>query len=542
MINRPCRALSLVAVVLLAAAPAFSAEAKARPATVLLLTSKNLAGAWKPFADWKTRQGKAAEILTVEQIAKEYKGKDIQQKIRNAVQAYIAKRGTKWVILGGDSQPGGKGVVPHRSTRHAMLGRARTPRFPGPGKMGTGGPDLPTDLYYISPPTHDWDANDDGKYGDWKTDRKAIAYTHPSGACIGRIPVRSAADVKAYTDKVIGYESRYPAKDFAAKFLYTNTTNGSEPKVRRSWDGYISKAWPGGKVFRFFHTSTPWDKSLDQKAPKVKRTSYPLNAANWSARIASKTASKMHMHGHGMPQFWVLEHRSGRSLVTSKVAGNLANLDAYLTITTVSCFTGQFDTAGDPCIAETMLRAPNRGAVLIVAPSRPGVPIFHNPRRDFPLMIREGKLDGTTETMTRFWVHALTKQPDGRYLTAGQAMASVKADMAPHAAKTEGYHMIQCELNLLGDPTLDLRACDPVTPALKAPKSLTAGKQTLNVTTSPGAMVCGWKGDEVYAVALANMQGKASLKIAPTTAGKLLLTACGPCFNTVCREITIRKP
>ncbi len=530
MINRLNLAVFVALAILFSSAPVAAGD---RPATVLLITSKELAAAWKPFADWKTRQGKATEILTVGRIAKDYKGKDIQQKIRAAVQAYIAKRGSKWIILGGDSTPGGKGVVPHRATHHSMLGRARTPRFRGPGKMGTGGPDLPTDLYYISPPTHDWDANDDGKYGGWRTDRKAIAYTHPGGACIGRIPLRSPADVKAYTEKVIGYESRYPTKGLAGKFLYTNTTRGSEPKVRRSWDSYISKAWPGGEVFRFFHTSTPWDKA--------RKASYALNASNFSARIADKTAAKMHMHGHGMPQFWVLEHSSGRSLVTGKVVGQLANRDAYLAITTVSCFTGQFDTAGDPCIAETMLRAPHKGAILVAAPSRPGVPIFHNPRRDFPLMIREGKLDGTTETMTRFWVHALGKLPDGRYLTAGQAFAATKADMAPHAAKTAGYHMIQCELNLLGDPTLDLRARDPITCVLKAPKTLKVGKQTLKVTTSPGATICAWKGGEVYAVTRADKQGRASVAINPHSAGKLLLTACGPCFNTVCRDIPVRK-
>jgi len=538
MINRLYLAVSIVIAVLLSAPPVTAeVPTKPRPATVLLITSKALAEAWQPFTHWKTRQGKATEILTVERIAKQYEGEDIQQKIRAAVQSYVAGRGTKWVILGGDSESGGKGVVPHRATNHAVLGRARTPRFPGPGRMGAGGPDLPTDLYYISPPTHDWDANDDGRYGDWRKDRKAIAYAHADGACIGRIPVRSTADVKAYTDKIIGYESRYPVKGFATRFLYTNTTRGSEPKVRRSWDDYISKAWPEGKVFRFFHTSTPWDK-----ASKAKETSYALNTANWIDRISGKTASKMHMHGHGMPQFWVLEHRSGRSMVTDKVVGRLSNRDAYLAITTVSCFTGQFDTKGDPCIAETMLRAPGKGAVLIVAPSRPGVPIFHNPRRDFPLMIREGKLDGTTETMTRFWVHALTKQADGRYLTAGEAFASVKSDLAPHAAKTEGYHMIQCELNLLGDPTLDLRAQDPVTPRLDVPESLAIGKQILNVSTRPGVTVCAWKGDEVYVVARADKQGKASLAICPSTGGKLLVTVCGPCINTVCCEITVGKP
>jgi hypothetical protein len=100
----------------------------------------------------------------------------------------------------------------------------------------------------------------------------------------------------------------------------------------------------------------------------------------------------------------------------------------------------------------------------------------------------------------------------------------------------------RCELNLLGDPTLDLRAQDPVTPRLDLPDSLATGKQTLNVSTRPGATVCAWKGDEVDAVARTDKQGRASLAICPSTAGKLLVTACGPCINTVCCEITVGKP
>ena len=447
-------------------APVAPPAVRPRPATVLLITSEGLAEAWGPFAKWKTRQGKATTILTVEAIAKKYKGDDIQQKIRSAVLEHIESRQTKWVILGGDSETEGKGIVPHRATSHPML-RMGGRRFPG-GRMAPGGADIPTDLYYISPRGKDWNADKNDTYGDWPADRKSIAYTHPGGACIGRIPLRTEKDVAAYTAKIIGYESRYPAKDFAGRFMYTNTTNGSEPKVRRSWDGYISKAWPVGKVFRFFHTSTPWDEK--------RKASYALNAKNWLQRVNTPTASKMHMHGHGMPQFWVLEHSTGLSMINAKVVDALENTDAYLAITTVSCFTGQFDTKGDPCIAEIMLRAPAKGAVLMVAPSRSGVPVFHDPRRDFPLMMREGKLDGTTETMTRFWANALTKQPNGRYLTAGEAFAKTKAEMAPHAEKTVGYHMVQCELNLLGDPTLDLRAADPVSPKIEAPAKLALGK------------------------------------------------------------------
>lgn len=501
----------------------------ARPATVLLITSKQLAPSWQRFADWKTRLGKATEVVTVDDIRSGYGGADVQAKIRACVLKHVAERGTKWVILGGDSEPDGGGHVPHRVVYQRMF-EMPARMFPG-NMVKPGGADLPVDLYYVSPEGKGWDADGDGKFGEWADDRDAIAYTHPSGVCIGRIPVRTAADVQAYTDKVVAYESRYPARSFAQKFMYTNTTNGSEPKVRKSWDEHIAKAWRGGEVARFFHTSTPWDRNG--------KADYALNTTHFLHQINSRAASKLHVHGHGMPQFWVLEHATGNSTVNRGAIGRMTNRDAYLVMTTVSCFTGQFDTAGDPCIVETILRAPKRGAVLAVAPSRSGVPVFHNPRRDFPLMVREGKLDGTTETMTRFWVNGLSPRDGGRYLTAGEAFALTKAQMADHARKTEGYHALQCELNLLGDPTLSLRAVDPVTPKVEAPEAIKTGEQTVEVTTEPGATVCLSKGDEVYAVALADEAGKASLAIAPSTVGQASLTVSGLNLNAVAQRIVV---
>ena len=105
-----------------------------RPATVLLITSKDLAPAWQDFADWKTSLGKATKIVTVQEIEAKHKGKDIQDKIRACVLDHIDKHGTHWVVLGGDSKPGGKGHVPDRDTLHPMM-RYR---------------DIPTDVYFLS--------------------------------------------------------------------------------------------------------------------------------------------------------------------------------------------------------------------------------------------------------------------------------------------------------------------------------------------------------------------------------------------------------
>ncbi len=151
-----------------------------REARVLLITDDSLADAWQPFADWKTQQGKPTKVITVAAINRQYKGEDVQQQIRACVLDHIDHHSTKWVVLGGDSGPAGKGLVPDRDTKHPQFRYA----------------DIPTDLYYIS--AKNWDANDDGVYGNWSDDRDAVAYAH-GGACIGRIPVRTVEDVKAYT-------------------------------------------------------------------------------------------------------------------------------------------------------------------------------------------------------------------------------------------------------------------------------------------------------------------------------------------------------
>lgn len=482
-----------------------AAEKPARPATVLLITADSLKTAWQPFAAWKTRLGKAAKIVTVREIAAKYKGRDVQAKIRACVLAHVKDSGTRWVVLGGDSLPGGKGLVPDRDTVHLLYGRSKVA-------------DIPTDLYYIS--AKNWDANGDGVYGDWKKDMKAVAYT--GEASIGRIPVRTPADVAAYTAKVIAYETRYPEKNFARKFLYTCAVPQADYKADMYWDKYLAPKWKAGSCQRFFVGKSPWDGKT--------AGDYDLTAAHWVERINKRTAGKMHMHGHGILPCWVLEKRS---LVTARTVAALKNKDSYLVMTTVSCFTGQFDAVKDPCIAESMLRQPGAGAVIVVAPSRPGVPIFHGWARDPKDGVTQ---DGTTRTLTRFWINGLSKN-----LTAGEAFAAAKADLDADARKSPGYHWDQCEMSLLGDPTLDLRANDPVEFTVTAPASVALGGGSVKISCGrPGMTVCLWKGDEVYVTGTTGADGAVELTVKPRTPGRMLLTVSGPSANAWTGQLTVK--
>ncbi|MGB0992028.1 MAG: C25 family cysteine peptidase [Akkermansiaceae bacterium] len=409
----------LVLLLTLFTLPTLAAESKTP--TVLLITPSNLKKSWNDFAKWKTDHGKPTKIITTEEISKSFKGPDLQEKIRLCVRQYIEKHNTRWIILGGDSLPGGKGIVPDRDTVHQTRWGKNT--------------DIPTDIYYLSPTN--WDADGDGIYGEFTDDKKAITY--PDGSVgLGRIPVRTAADVKAYTDKIISYESNYPKGDFKNTFVYTCTVRGAYAKVHRSWDDHLSKLLPEKNMSRFFADKTPWDKSSPGD--------FQLNNQNLSELINKKSTGKLHIHGHGLRHGWVLEKHQ---MFTQKEVSKLTNKNAYPIITTVSCFTGHYDAPKDPCISESMLRMPNAGAIAIVSPCREGKPHFLNPRTDFPLMVKEGKMDGTTSTMTFFWKHGIEEK-----LTTGMALMKTKAGMKEKATKSSMFHMCLCELNLLGDPTL----------------------------------------------------------------------------------------
>jgi hypothetical protein len=131
--------------------------------------------------------------------------------------------------------------------------------------------------------------------------------------------------------------------------------------------------------------------------------------------------------------------------------------------------------------------------------------------------------------------------PVVRPLPTGEALMKAKAAMAADARKTAGYHLCICELNLLGDPTLDMRANVPHTPKLECPSAIAVGKQSVEIVTdAPGSTVCLWKGQEVYSVATSDADGKTNFLIEPASAGDLFITVSGANLNSVTRNTSIK--
>ena len=441
---------------------------------LLVVTNQKLAPSWAKFANWKTATGRPALIVTTEDIEEQFEGEDLQAKIRECCLKHIKDKKTRWIVLGGDSSGDG-GVVPDRDTDHSSC------------KM-LPYDNIPTDLYYIS--ETDWDANDDGKYGVFEDDMEEVSYVNPT-ATIGRIPVRTAEDVIAYTDKVIDYESSYPVGDFARRMVYTCAVEHAYPKLGTSIDS-VTEAWPDGMISQFYSDHSPWDDA--------KKGDHDLTPDNWAEMINDRQASKIHIHGHGLLDCWVLEKR----LVKKDCVAQLTNERAYPVITTVSCLTGQYDNKKDPCIVESMLRMPKAGAIAILAPSREGVP-FMMEQSDFAKMMYEGKMDGTTASYTKFWEAALAED-----MTLGEAFRKVKVEMTENARQNDGFHMCQCELNLLGDPSLPVR---PTPPNNFEKLKFTCNDKLLKIRGVKEADVCLWDGKEDYQVVKTNRFGSGRIKL-----------------------------
>ena len=112
--------------------------------------------------------------------------------------------------------------------------------------------------------------------------------------------------------------------------------------------------------------------------------------------------------------------------------------------------------------------------------------------------------------LTNYWKFGL-----GDLQTTGHAFANAKQAMAASAVDAAAYHLCVCELNLLGDPTLDMRANVPRAPTMKIKANKGNGSQwkVAVETDAPGSTICVWDQKDGYHVATADKKGNATLTV-----------------------------
>ena len=171
----------------------------------VIITASSYSGYFQPLADWKTRKGVPATIVTTSWIYGEYSGSTNEQKIRAFVIDAHSTWGTIYFLLGGDTN-----IIPYYT-------------------RNVDGDDIPNDTYYA-----DYD-------NDWTCE------VH-----VGRASVRSTAAINTFINKIMTYEQDPPV-DYATKaalfgFDLDWLTQSEECKMDID-DSYIPSGWTMSNVY-----------------------------------------------------------------------------------------------------------------------------------------------------------------------------------------------------------------------------------------------------------------------------------------------------
>ncbi|MBI9077952.1 MAG: hypothetical protein JEZ02_21310, partial [Desulfatibacillum sp.] len=402
----------------------------------LVITTQALAPAFQALAAHRTAvSGMTCEVVTVEDIQTLYLGDDIQWKIRNCIKDYVANQGTVFVALGGDDT-----VVPARMC---------------PIMYAYYEDETPADLYY-SDLDGDWDANENGVYGEIGDELDMAP-----DVFVGRIAIRTTEEASDYINKLIDYETD-PQAWGMSKLLLMGTSlsysdyygddrpsdiigdghlefrdpahykvSDSEMWTRRLFRDGIKPYWQPQTLGLLFDTLTSWDAADGGD--------YDLSPGAVNAAL-NQGWSHAYFSGHGNDTVWGLEY-SARYFSEDALA--LDGLTAFLY--TVACHSNRFDSVSDPCLSEAFIRNPNGGSLNYAGCSRYGWGT-----RDNSPANNDSDAGSSEHYAFRFYKRAL--EPD--FISSGEAFALHKADLAPMSISTGVYRWLQLGINLMGDPAI----------------------------------------------------------------------------------------
>lgn len=322
------------------------------PTKYVIITTNALADAFKPLMLWKKTKGLKACITTIETITENYPADDVQASIKYYLYDMYKNYKLKYVLLGGDDT-----IVPVRKCY--CLTSAQGQNL------------TPADLYYACFSNNFlWNANGNSVYGEIND-----SISMDPSIFVTRAPVRTVSDVKAFVDKVIGYEAAPLEKEWnnnilmAGNYLFTYKEkedaiikyDDAELKGDNLYTNYIAPYWNGERR-KFYNSANDWGKG------------YTLNVENFQEQL-SKGYTFVEMISHGKPVSWKLDNGLEYFTTNADVLENTG----YTIITTNACETNAFDDyidwenkQNDPCLSESFIRNFKSGVVAYLGSSRYG--------------------------------------------------------------------------------------------------------------------------------------------------------------------------
>jgi hypothetical protein len=424
-------------------------------AEYVIITADSFKTAFQQLADWKTKKGVPAKVVTVDSIYSEYTGRDNAEKVRNFIINANSSWGAIWILLGGQCDyEWGHEIVPRRNVwyRSTNLGN-----YPDEDT-------IPSDLYF-SDLDGDWNADGDDIYGE--SSDEVDLY---SDVFVGRAPVRTVVQAETFVEKVLTYE-KDPPPGYQKKILLP-----------------AAYLWPS------IYDETATQEAIADMIPgdwQVSRMYEREGDLTQEAFVDSVRSGFgfTHLMGHGN------EH--GIYIYYADAYFNSDDLDALdndslLGIhNSMACMCGGLDLVpyGD-CFAEHYL-TPASGGSYSIMNSRYG---WGSP----PLI-------GPSEHIDTCFYHEIFRENYTYHDHLGVAHAFSKDGYVSEASWRSFWAWCIYELNLFGDPEMPLWTDIPteLTVTHEAVLSIGTNTSSVNVTDEgfgvENAYVCLYKENEVYA-------------------------------------------
>ena len=334
------------------------------PVQYVIITNDALAAEFQRLADWKTQTGVPAVVrtLSLHPASSTRRGRTTPSGSAMFIRDAYSRWGTKWVLLGGDTE-----IIPDASTPAPATTAARTSR---------------ADMYF-SCLDGNWNADGNRYYGEAQPADPSTASTCLPEVYVGRAPVATVADAKQFVDKTLQYTSR-------RRSATTRTRCCSSPRCcsrrtgrpampieldgamlaeeRAALDSQRTRTCATGASTRTTRTRRGSPGALPETREAV------LDSLNRGYNVA------VHI-GHGYRNVMSVGDRQS---LTTRDALALTNGNRLTNLYAINCTSNAIDF---PCIGEAFLHAQNGGAVTSVGSTR----------FDFPVrgpVLRAGLLQG----------------------------------------------------------------------------------------------------------------------------------------------------
>ena len=417
-----------------------ASQKKSQVIDAIIITPAEFISDFEPLIFDYQKRALSVETISVESIAIEYTGADLQEKIRNTIIDLYQNNDVRYVLLGGDVEH-----IPYRGFYCEVESSTLMTDD-----------DIPADLYYMALDGN-WNTDGDDKWGEPDEDDLL-----PEVA-LSRMPFSTHEDLQNMLAKTLGY-TNHPVEGelnnplLAGEHLYdAPLTWGAQylDLIHGTHDdnGYTTTGIPNDHPY-----DTLYDRNSQWTATGL------INEINSGHPF-------IHHVGHSNATYAMRLYNS--DITTSNFSQVDGTTHNFPIIYTHGCICGSFDS--NDCIAEEMLQL-DRFAAAFVGNSRYG-------------WFNEGQTEGPSQHLHREFVDALYNDKVN-FLAEAHLISKIESSGWVEAANQHepgAIRWVFYDCNALGDPTLPIWTDELRTVDISVPDGILIGETAVTVNAMIGS-------------------------------------------------------